>query len=467
MSAAHKVHDRVKRRLLERLNLSSSHGQTSPACAAAIDGLGFHRAIRPETIAMQYFTTRYAPNTIYAYVIEFWPTLATNEPTTLAMSSLALTAMARDASRPELTTTAQSLYSKALALVNNALGDSRAAVLDSTLLSVLFLSSYEALVFTGRASPSNWTAHIQGSSTLLHLRGSKQLESKFGRKLFHHASSSIRTSCAQRGVPVPAKLSRLQQQAAPVLDSTSLYFRLGKMLDHFAAFKAKRASMQAPEVIQEGTALDREAAALLCQAETLFPCKTVNMTKSPWNMCTYKCAMHGYTSQSALRYWSSFRILRLTVNQWIFRACRQHMESLASTDISTEYDWQTLLEKTIINAEDMIGDLLTSAPYSAEFLDQSGNCPSRLFIWPLVAAGTSDLCPASGRMFAISRLKVIGSCQGVEQATQAAKMMEDGDLQEDWSVLPLKFVQLYANAHRNIGFIFLILLNLLKNWSFI
>jgi hypothetical protein len=114
---------------------------------------------------------------------------------------------------------ARSYYATALATTNSALGSPNLALLDVTLLSVLLLSTFEALTFQGRASPQSWNAHVSGATALLELRGEKQLEDHLGQQLFHHASMIIWTSRVQRAVQVPPQLERIQQRASTVIGS--------------------------------------------------------------------------------------------------------------------------------------------------------------------------------------------------------------------------------------------------------
>src|SRR6201999_947863 len=92
---------------------------------------------------------------------------------------------------------------------NAALSSSNTAILDRSLISVLLLGLYEAISFSARQSPGSWTAHTLGAIELIRLRGTKQLRTELGTRLFLQTCNNIRASCIPRGVVVPDEFLEL------------------------------------------------------------------------------------------------------------------------------------------------------------------------------------------------------------------------------------------------------------------
>ena len=378
----------------------------------------------------------YAPTTTFSYLPGVWSSLAGDETLRLAMHAPALAALAKKSQHAGLMRLARSHYSQALARINEALSNPKLAVLDATLLSVLLLSAFEALAFQGRGSPNGWTAHVQGSVTLLELRGEKQLKTELGQKLFIQASQNIRTSCGQLHIPVPPEFCRLQRHAATVFDSKAPYFRMGLVLDRLATLRANMKGMLATEVVRESLDLDGELIDVLEGMKTRMPYTVISAAESPVKAHTYKGIIHQYESHNAARAWNVLRMLRIFFNEWIFCAYDPKYRGVvldrpAPNDPLNE-DWDDLPSKATRIAEDIIDDMLATVPYSLELLEKPSPTLARFQIWPLASAGTSDLCPAYAKAYIIDRLRALSERHGLQQAKEAAAMLEEGVSIEDW-----------------------------------
>ena len=377
----------------------------------------------------------FAPNSSFSYLPGHWCTLTGAEKVKPAVYATALASWARESRQQGLMRLARSYYSKALAQTNKALGDPRLAVYDDILLSVLLLSAFEALAFRGRKSPTNWTAHVQGSATLLNLRGDKQLDSEIGRCLFHQTSMNIRTSCAQRRIPFPPNFSRLQKHAATVLDANSPSFRLGRLIHGFAALRVSMPGMLATAVVHEALYLDGEAIDLFDRMVIRQPYKVITKVESPSEAYTYKGLMHQYQLQNDARLCNVMRMIRLVLNEWIFCSFQHELRGIVVDRPAPEdplsVEWDRLPTRAGLNAEELIDDTLASVPYSLELLDRGSSASARFLVWPLASIGASELCPTSAKIFVINRLKRFGE-HGLEQAKEAAAMLEEGVSMEDW-----------------------------------
>jgi hypothetical protein len=388
-----------------------------------------------EDVALGYFMTKYAPTTPFNYLPGIWSTSAVGENVRMSTYAPALTSLALESRQPQLITLARGYYSKALARTNEALRDPQLAVLDSTLLNVLLLSMFEGLVFRGRDSPRSWAAHIHGAAALLSFRGEEQLGTELGQKLFHHASLNIRTCCSQQFTPVPAEVSRLHACAATILDANNPRIRMGMLLDRMATLRAKMRGMQATDMVREALYLDREVADILKRTERLS-FKVIRSADCAVEAYTYKDHIYLYNSQDAARYWNVMRMLRLFFNEWIFCAFRQNTRGvvvdLPEPEDPLYEDWDRLPMMAMANGEEMIDDVLAGVPFSLDLLEKPSRISARFLVWPLASIGCSELCPKPAKEFIINRLNALGERHDLDQANEAAMMLEECGPIESW-----------------------------------
>lgn len=162
--------------------------------------------IRPDEVLVKHFLVGYAPSGSFSWLTLHYASFSCDGTLPLALQAAALVSMSQKSHQLKpLLESARTRYAKALSRINAALNHPQDAIRDSTMTAVLLVGLFEALVFKGRTLPARWTAHVQGSAALLKLRGDDQLHSPLGRRLFHHAITNIRTSCAQHGVPGPER----------------------------------------------------------------------------------------------------------------------------------------------------------------------------------------------------------------------------------------------------------------------
>ncbi|KAF2096264.1 hypothetical protein NA57DRAFT_59321 [Rhizodiscina lignyota] len=213
-------------------------------------------------------------------------------------------------------------------------------------------------------------------------------------------------------------------------------FRLGKLLDRIAALRANMRGMLATEVVREALYLDSETVNLLDHMKTRLPYKIITSTESLVKAYTYKNFIHQHYSQNAARYWNVMRMLHLFFNEWIFCAFQHDLRGVIldqpATDDTLYDEWNQFPTKAALKAEEIIGDILASVPYSIELLEKPSPLWARFLVWPLASIGTSELCPVPAKMFIINRPKAVGERHELEHAKEAAMMLEEGVSIEDW-----------------------------------
>jgi hypothetical protein len=393
-----------------------------------------------EDLASSYFMVSFSLSSAFHYIPKYWDALVQNgNPLNLSMQALSLAALSLDCRQPLMLIAARSCYSKALGLTNRALSSLKDTSQDSTLLSVLFLSAFEGVLFGEQRSATNWTAHIQGIAALLTLRGKEQLHSPLGRHLFIHASTNIRTCCAQRSTLVPLALTRLQEYASTVLNNSTINQQLGPLMDKFVAIKARLHILPPAQCIVQSLYLDNELAHLMDQLFLTSPYsideQVSEHTSDAWSF--YCKPRHQYSSSLDTRRWNVVRMLRLFVNEWICHAyaCLADGDEFEQRN-SLRESWQGLPETATLRIEKLIDEIILSIPSS---LDVSGAPLAhsiRFLIWPLLAVGSSEFSPASVRLDAINILELLSSRYNDPLAAEAANKLQTRESIEEWFRIP-------------------------------
>lgn len=136
------------------------------------------------------------------------------------MDAACLAALANSTKNAVITTKSRAAYSAALRMTNSVLQDTRTAVKDSTLISVIMLGLYENFAFGGERSIEAWAAHVRGARALLNPRGTQQFESDTARRIFHQFFGIIPLLSLESGMGIPDDICELYNYCNLVSDYT-------------------------------------------------------------------------------------------------------------------------------------------------------------------------------------------------------------------------------------------------------
>lgn len=330
--------------------------------------------------------------------------------------------------------TARSNYALSLAKTNAALTSQEDAVLDKTLAAVLLLGLFEALVFQGPRSGESWTAHTMGAAELLRLRGPGQFRSKTSHQLFVQTLTNIRTSCVQRGLPVPSEIITLAAEAKEWIDPRDPTFRLGPIIDRAASIRARAETCPGSEFALEAWNLDREITLLTKSLDqTLHFGIAYEEEASPWS---YLGIAYRYPSHRAAKYWNAVRMIRMFVNNLIWDSASLGLKDTGHShgiDKETTGDplcncalFESLQAEAADNMEMLATDVLGSVP---EFLEraEAGKIfrPSaRTLVWPLYLIQQFSLCSLTAKTRATAYLYEIANDLNIPYVAQVAQMCE-------------------------------------------
>ncbi|KAI3321406.1 hypothetical protein HD806DRAFT_523894 [Xylariaceae sp. AK1471] len=443
---------RTEERLQESLGTSVVGGSISETHSEEDDVLqAIKTSVPPRSIgastnlteaALNFFMHTYAVQSVFAYLPELYSSIPQRygEDLDFLISVPALVLLSQDLRDPRLLRIAYSRHVKAILSTQKALASPDLAVNDVTLLSVLLLGLFEALVFNGRGKSDNWVTHVQGSAALLNIRGKSQFNSALGQSLFLHCSGNIAASCALRCIPIPPFLKPLQQYASSKA-ADHLGIRLELAMDTFAALRAKIKGLSIAQHVQMASELDQEISSLLDAMNVFAPCqRIVGAAATVQQVRSYRGCIHRYPSLRIARRWNDLRIVRLFVNEHISTAITSFDESELDIDSSPlecprSPSWSCVHEQAVHSAEAVIADILHGVPYFVE-LSTNPSITAKSLIFPLSAIAISDLAPPSAKLFARERLAYIGIEYGIVQARESVDMVFDRSNLEHWILLP-------------------------------
>lgn len=382
----------------------------------------------PETIALSYFMHVYVPTAAFEYLPELSSTFLTMGPLGDALLAPSLLLFSQNLRMPSVQALAQTHYARALRSTNLALSCPELATSDSTLLAVLLLSLFEALVFQGRAIPVNWNAHTRGASELLRLRGESQFDNSLGRHLFRHASMNIRTHCAQLGVRTPSVLTTLESANFERIYSPGRIRQFGQVVGAIANLRAISQSISPSEHLTRLLKLDSELEDILNDLRRDASFEVVDATAIQGSICTYKDKVYRYPSQRIARTWNMVRITRLFIAQMI----NYVLLSPRGMEVPKEVLAQVQDIITVTGTE-MISDILHTVPFALE-LSINPIMSARSLIYPLSGIAIFEFALPDAAEFALDRLGFIGRQYGFPQAIDSANMVLQTKDLEDWYV---------------------------------
>lgn len=130
-----------------------------------------------------------------------------------SMKALGLAGYANTVGASCLLSDARRYYLSAIRLTNAALSSPSRAKKDSTLLSIMILTTFETLTGSNPRSLEAWSHHVEGSAALIRLRGVESLKTADGRRLFRQSIILLLINCLASNVPVPAHIRALIYEA--------------------------------------------------------------------------------------------------------------------------------------------------------------------------------------------------------------------------------------------------------------
>jgi hypothetical protein len=403
-------------------------------------------ALPLEATAIGYFFSIFSRSGTYAYLPGYATSLAKDEGFVQAMCASSLGSMALQERNDALSHAARCYYTTSLTRINRDLADPKTRTLDNTLLRVLILSAFEALDLREGGHTGNWATHIEGSCRLLVLRGKDQLQTQFGRELFHHASVNILVHSIYQRVPVPVGLLRLLEHATSHtggMDNAAnhILFLLWRMF----VLTTNIQCMEASEVLENILPLEVAASAFLEELQKSAPFEVIDIASVSNGyqqrriIQTFEGVMHQYRDQQIARLYNIARLIRLTLKEWMYVAVtsRSGVDNdgvlLASAHGNFVEQRDRISYEILLESTALVGDVLASVPYSFDELDSRNSTDARYLIWPLARIASFRICLPSAKHYIATQLTAIAQKFHLRRAIDVANRLEqDNNLDQDW-----------------------------------
>lgn len=371
-----------------------------------------------EQIALAYFMSSYVPGSHFDYLPYLYGQSGTGVlPATVHAASIAT--LARNIGEPEVMDRARRTYVQALLETNSSLADPVTATSDATLISVLLLSLFEAVVWTGLRTPESWTTHTRGALALTKLRGRQQFESSVGRQLFVQVANIICVDSIQRKIRLPEDLLELISIAMEY-ESDCPKYRLACLTGELSVLLV---DINEHRLTAEDTVRD-----ILCLEERyidfthslVVPWTYEEVTVDVMRPEVYGRTVHHFSSHRAAQLWNSYRMTRILLNELIHKQAA-HLPLPIATALQAQ---------AVENIEQMAVDICASIPQFSDpadfgapshmrpvcdrflytqlptaFPTQTSTAP---LLWPLSAIQGASLASEAVRMYATERLNVLG-----------------------------------------------------------
>ncbi|KAG6004016.1 hypothetical protein E4U21_001521 [Claviceps maximensis] len=391
-------------------------------------------------LSMAYFLTSYIHATPFeAYLPAFFlDSPSTGDACSMAIEATALAAYSRRVRSCSHLKQSRERYAKALRQANELLSRPGTAVVDRTLVCVLVLGLFEAIVFEGGRSPASWTTHTDGSMQLLLLRGPQQFESSLSRTISSHASNNIKTSCIQRSIPVPDGFLDFDRQIRRLQNAGEPSIMLSPIIHEIASIKAKALSDFDCNLVHDALRVDRQILLLAKTAPDWMSYEIRPESESPsW---AYKRVCHHYTDVRAAKVWNAIRLFQLFLVIFIKEvvspedgSAEEYLYKLRIPDPSKSLSqFVSELRDYAVRTMDMITtDLLATIPIFMEGgPDGRRFAPAaRSLAWPLSIIEWSDLSPKAAQDFAFRQLVRLAGDLNMPGAVHPSRFKDSSD---DW-----------------------------------
>lgn len=264
----------------------------------------------------------------YGFVYDVWkpPTSEAGKVdcVTASMMAVGLTGLSKVRRCSETMYQARRSYGTALQLTNAALQDPAEAIKDSTMLSILILSTYEFISGRTPQTMQAWQDHVNGAAALTRMRGTRPFKTKSGTRMFLMLCHSVLISCIQGGLPMPQSMLELRQELGLFTNIKNPTWRI---VDPICR------ALQVRHDIKQGTLTDTDdIVARLVDVEDEFA-KIVEEMPERWH---YRCAQvlrpnsavlgswcHIYPGFAEATTWNGMRTMRILTQETILeQLCR-------------------------------------------------------------------------------------------------------------------------------------------------
>ncbi|KAL1591977.1 hypothetical protein SLS60_011569 [Paraconiothyrium brasiliense] len=371
-----------------------------------------------EDVALAHFMSSYVPESRFEYLLSIYTTFGPDASLPAAIEAASKARLAWEVGEPLVMEEARSSYAKAVTETNLALSNPATALQDATLVSVLLLSLFETMIWTGVGIPDNWTTHIRGALSLVRLRGSSQLETEVGCQLFTHVTNIVSVSSIRLCERIPQDIIELQIEALRQHDDKRPIYRLTSYTGEVANLFAEIAegNLTTNKIIESTRRMDDKYMSFLETLSPIWRCRNVVQDDPE----VYGRLFHQYPRPRTAQIWNSIRMTRMLLNGIIYG----HASLLSGSSAAA------IKAQAERNVGQMAADICATV---SQFLDtRTFNVAwAATLLWPLSSVRGATLVPEDLRDYAEQTLKRLGRKLRMPSAEAVAfhpelRALEDG-----------------------------------------
>lgn len=376
-------------------------------CPLSSPYLAFNLPQAIEEVALTHFMASYIPGSRFDYLPAMYAQSGMGLALTSTIHAASMATLARELGQLSILNMARNAYAIALLKTNSSLSEPSTAPSDATLISVLLLSLFEAIVWASPRTPANWKVHTRGALALINLRGARQFDTPTGRKLYMQVANIACVDSLQHRTHLPPELAALDQIAMQYASESPRYqlaHLTGKVSNLLADVFSNM--LTADEVVNKLQCMDEELLIFTNACPKDWNFETIVLAKSSSGV--YSKMLHYYPNHRIAQLWNSLRMTRLMLNEIIhaYAAClplptRANIQGnaianvqLMSEDICASIPQFTSPTEVIIDQK---------SHYARECISIKASAASLL--WPLSAVRGCCLGSKDVKAYAVDRLK--------------------------------------------------------------
>ncbi|PYI02583.1 hypothetical protein BO78DRAFT_463839 [Aspergillus sclerotiicarbonarius CBS 121057] len=375
----------------------------------------------------------------YEYLSAFKNDVMTDKRVLTSLNAVALAAYAYKFQHLDLLKKARQYYVSSLRYINSALSSRREAAEDGTLISILFLNTFEALTCEARDSLYHREAHLRGITTIVELRGVSLFRSRRGLQLFRQVFLCLSVSCLMHSIRMPPGLIKLHHYAAAYMNADDPAWKVSDSMVTLASLRAdiKNHTLSDPSnIIESAKEIDRNLSSLTEHIPSQWHFQTIYIAE-PCNL-VLETQYHIYPDVWVAAIWNNIRTCRLLLHQEI----KTQLETVLNTSPHTfslsdafqhQYSTTTiqqLISEICASIPQYCGHLPLLSEHSsptrqATLIEDTSHRHSQngipttagiyLLFWPLLNAGQITDSETQ-RNWIIKRSRYIGEMTGIQQA---------------------------------------------------
>lgn len=274
-----------------------------------------------------FFSRHVARNDIgyqsYDFIYDVWkppsnPSPKNQDSIAAGVVAIGLAGLSKVTRSTEMMDMARRSYGAALQLTTAALSDPADAVKDTTMLSVLLLSTYEVVSGSTPQTMEAWQKHVDGAAALATLRGTDQFKTSAGCKMFQMLCYSVLLSCMRSDIPAPPVIEELRNKSLEMgkLDKTNR-----NLIDHMFRTTTVRHQIKTgkitdrDEIISTLANCDAEWALLASGIPSIWRYRNIRLPATSPTAMHRSC--HVYPGMVSAITWNGIRSTRMLLQEAI------------------------------------------------------------------------------------------------------------------------------------------------------